>query len=259
MSIENQTFIPDLPSDDYFALDAVSCSLLKRMECPCKAFISKPPTPAMALGTAVHAMVLEPEKNLIAVAPEINRRTKAGKEEWAKFQEGNKDKIVITAEVAEKAKGMADSVMSHAVARDLFTNGNAEQTVTWTDVRTGEKCKARLDWWRNDNVVVDLKTASNAHPGAFAKASYDLKYHWQDAFYTEGAQADNFIFVVVESEEPYVCEVYQLTTEAKQLGKFEIEAALDTYHACRMFDDFTGGYNGEDKLTIIDLPGWAYR
>ena len=47
----------------------------------------KPPEPSasMVLGTAVHSMLLEPDKDSIAVAPAINRRTNAGKEKWEEF------------------------------------------------------------------------------------------------------------------------------------------------------------------------------
>jgi len=250
--------IKTIPAEEYFAIDAVSCSLLKRMDCPAKAHISKPPSAAMDLGTVVHALVLEPDADLIAVAPEINRRTKAGKEEWAEFQKANSGKLILDQATFEQACCMRDSVLAHAAASGLLRDGKPEQSVFWNDEHTAEPCKARIDWLRNDNVIVDLKTARCAAPGAFAKACADLKYHWQDAFYTDAVEAPAFFFVVVESEEPYLTEVYQLTDDARELGRACYRQALDEYHACKMFDSWPG-YNGEDKITMLDLPAWAYK
>ena len=52
------------------------------------AYKSTDATPAMALGTAIHALVLEPDtwRNELVIAPDINRRTKAGKAEFALIQ-----------------------------------------------------------------------------------------------------------------------------------------------------------------------------
>ncbi len=250
--------IVEMPAEEYHALDRVSCSMLKRMDCPAKAHVFKEPSAAMDLGTAVHALVLEPDKDLVAVAPKVDRRTKAGKEQWAAFQREAEGKLILSQDDYDKARAMRDSVMAHPVAADLFADGKPEQTILWADEGTGEPCKARLDWLRNDRVVVDLKTARSAAPGAFSRASFDLKYHWQDAWYSMAVGADDFFFVVVESEAPYVCEIYRLTDEAKEIGRSEIMAALEKYHACRLFDHWPG-YSDEPKVTVIDLPAWAYR
>ncbi|RME56034.1 hypothetical protein D6779_11355 [Candidatus Parcubacteria bacterium] len=254
MSVE----IIEMPADEYHSLDRVSCSILKKMDCPAKARVFKEPSAAMDLGTAVHALVLEPDKDLIAVAPKINRRTKAGKEEWEAFQREADGKVILSQDDYNKACAMCDSVISHPVAADLFSEGKAEQSILWTDTETGEPCKARLDWLRNDRIVVDLKTARSASPGAFSRATFDLKYHWQCSWYSMAADADDFFFVVVESEAPYICEVYRLTDEAKEVGRSEVMAALEKYHACRIFDHWPG-YSDEPKITMIDLPAWAYK
>lgn len=43
------------------------------------------PTPAMIFGSAAHSYILTPQLGEVVQAPDINRRTKAGKEEWAEF------------------------------------------------------------------------------------------------------------------------------------------------------------------------------
>ncbi len=73
-------------------------------------------TPAMIIGSAFHTATLEPEKFDLefAVAPEgIDRRTKAGKEEWAAFEAASAGKTVLKAEVGvvDDLKDFLDSVL----------------------------------------------------------------------------------------------------------------------------------------------------
>ena len=55
-------------------------------------------TPALLVGSAVHKMILEPSgfADEFAVAPETDRRTKAGREAYQAFQESATGKTVIT-------------------------------------------------------------------------------------------------------------------------------------------------------------------
>ena len=68
------------------------------------------PTPAMALGSAVHCLTLTPDKfkSQFAVAPKIDRRTKAGKEEWENFTLTAATKTVIKQDQYEQAMDMFD-------------------------------------------------------------------------------------------------------------------------------------------------------
>jgi len=249
----------DMPEKEYFKAKGVSKSLLAKMDCPAKAYVRSKETPAMMIGSMVHKAILEPDDfdDCYVVAPEINKRTKAGKEEWAEFQAANAERIVITQGQRDHAMGMQDAVQAHQMASELLSEGKAEQSCFWNDGRTGEACKARIDWMRPDNVIVDLKTANSAQPFTFSRSCHDFKYHVQDAWYTRGAKADDFYFIVVEKEAPYVVEVYRSTDEAKALGLVQVDAALDKLRMCKGFNEW-GGYNDSDEVNIIDLPPFAY-
>jgi len=64
---------------------------------------------AMAFGRLVHTICLEPEKfkSEVAIAPELNRRTKQGKEDWAKFEAKNQGKTIIKKETWEQLASLA--------------------------------------------------------------------------------------------------------------------------------------------------------
>ena len=244
----------------YHASPGISKSRLAMMSCPRKLTAkSKPQTPAMFEGSILHKAILEPNdfSRVYVVAPECDRRTKAGKEKFAEFEAANADKEVIKAETYEKAMIMQKAVHAHPLASEMLSKGKAEQSHYWTDTRTNELCKSRTDWLRPDNIIVDLKRSASASPWMFSKYICDYKYHWQDAWYTRGINAEDFYFLVVEeySDKPMV-EVYRLSNEAKAQGLREVDAALDKYILCRDFNDWPG-YNDSENVNIIELPAYA--
>ena len=76
-------------------------------------------TPAMALGTAVHAAILESDDfyNQYHVIEKIDKRTKAGKEEYLKQSNLAKDKIVLDHENHEIIKNILGAYRNHDLAQ----------------------------------------------------------------------------------------------------------------------------------------------
>ena len=66
-------------------------------------------TKALRFGTFVHSAILEPHtlNDLYATAPDVDRRTKDGKEQWAAFATANVGKTILDAE---------ESALGHLVA-----------------------------------------------------------------------------------------------------------------------------------------------
>jgi len=242
----------------YFNHKALSKSFLSRMDCPAKSRIPFASTPAMFDGTLIHCATLEPEKfdKRYIVAPEINKRTNAGKAEWAEFQEANADKEVITSSQYDTSMNVQKAVYAHPVASELLCGGIAEQAYFWDDPRTGEKCKCKADYV--SDVIVDLKSCQSSAPGAFSKSCADFKYHMQHAFYCRGIGLDDFFFIAVEKKAPYVVEVYHLDQEAVDLGNRLIDEAIDKYIFARDFDAWRG-YNDPNAITTLSLPVWYVK
>lgn len=220
-------------------------------------------TAAMNLGSAVHSLVLEPDKfgAEFAVAPKVDKRTKAGKAEWAAFEEASKGKILLSEQDLERAEAMAGSVFCHPVAGALFKNGTPEQSVYWVDEETDLLCKCRPDWLRNDAVIVDLKTSADAGSAGFAKSCANFRYFVQDPWYRHGCtqagvSVDQFVFVVVESEAPYNVAVYELDPQAVAHGHDVMRDNLNRI-ATHSKHEFWPSYN-QNEITTINLPKWAY-
>ena len=259
----------DLPFDEYLKIHAASAHglmLIERSPAHYRASIEAPrePSPAQALGTLTHLAVLEWDRYqaLVRVAPDVDRRTKAGKASAAVFEAECAEigAIVATAEQDAKARSMREAVISQPFARALLADGRAEVTMLWTDMATGVACKARADWvCSGHEVLVDIKTAADASERAFAKACGQWSYHIQAAHYVDAALACGlaeraFVFIAVEPEPPHAVGLYQLDEEALRVGRMRRDRALETYHEC-ITSGIWPGYAQE--IRTIEIPKWA--
>lgn len=259
--------IPGIKNDDYHASVGVSKSQLDRLAKSPAHYMASLTTPrketaAMRMGTLAHTLILEPERARLAVAPNCDKRTKAGKAEWEAFCAENEDAEVVTADELETLQGMRDAVMGHAAAGKLLSAGIAEASAYWKDPATQELCRCRPDFFRPDRIVVDLKTTEDASPEAFARAIWNYRYHVQCAFYSDGIEHSTgepvrgFVFVVVEKSAPYAVAVYQLDAQAVAIGREQYQENLFTLAECRRSGKW-GSYS--DRIETISLPGWATR
>jgi exodeoxyribonuclease VIII len=222
------------------------------------------PTPAMAIGSAVHTHVLELDQwdARYVTAPEgINRRTNAGKAEWEAFEVASTGRTVLAKADADLVMRMGHSVFAHpAAAMLLAMPGKAETTHMWTDQATGLRCKCRPDWLTDDgSLIVDLKTTEDASPVGFRKSIANWRYHVQASWYLDGLEQatgkrpDQFIFICVEKKPPFACAVYAADVEMIQIGAEAAARDLDVLATCRA----AGAWPGySDQVEMISLPPW---
>jgi exodeoxyribonuclease VIII len=225
--------------------------------------ITPEPSAAMRLGTALHTHVLELSRwdEEIAVAPAMDRRTKAGKESYAAFEAAAAGKTVITADDAEVVMAMGRSIMRHPGAAMLLgLPGKAETTHMWTDANYGVECKCRPDWLTDDgSIMVDLKTTRDASPRGFMRSIADYRYHVQAGWYLNGVEQatgkrpDQFIFICVESTAPYAVAVYAADEVMTDRGYEQAMKDLGKLAVCRAADSWP---SYSDQIETISLPGW---
>lgn len=225
----------------------------------------KAETPLMAVGSAVHCRILTPDlyQSSIAIAPDVDKRTKIGKETWAEFIQGNVGKTIIKHSDAEDVERIAESVLTHPDASELLTNGRLEVSMQWNDEKTGLPCRARVDWLRDDHILVDLKKTGDASYFKFQKHIIDFRYHVQGAFYLEGYRritdvfSHDFYFICVEDHAPWAVKVYRLGPQSLDVGRQEWEknlARVFEYYAEPEIDRWAGYELGSQT---IEIPGWA--
>ena len=239
------TIIYNQPASEYFAIDALSASGAKLLNRSAAHYLyakANPPKPSpqMAFGTLVHSLVLEPDSvsALYAASPKYDKRTTIGKAGAAAFEAVNVGKTVVDLEDFQRAQRVARAVLDHPTAGGLLGNASArEVTVLWT--QHGVPCKARLDAISGINVL-DLKTARDASGGGFSRAAATYQYHVQAAHYLSAATAGGFaqdpyydplrfIFIAVESTEPFNAAVYELTHADIVSGRVLMASAAAVY------------------------------
>lgn len=219
--------------------------------------IKPEPTPAMILGSAFHTLVLEPHlftREYVEAPQDINRRTKAGREEWEAFEKASEGKTVLTSAQIEQLNAMAQSVKDHPAARLLLSQeGKAEQTFMWTDDATGEQCKCRPDWHAG-SIVVDLKTTQSASPENFSKSVSSFRYHVQANWYLRGTPgAEQFLFIACEKEPPYAVAVYAASAEMVAAGGRAADRNLQLLAECRASNKWP---SYSTTIQNLDLPRW---
>jgi len=208
---------------------------------------------AFTLGTAVHSMILEDDTSNIEVVEADNWLTKAAKEAKAAALKAGKQPLL--AKEWAQVQAMDYAVMSHPVARKLFTGHNAEQSVFWKE--DGLTLKCRPDAWKPGQLI-DLKTTVNADPREFGKTAHNFGYHQSAAHYIDGVKAATgeelpFTFVLVEKTAPYLVSVVELDWEAIDLGRALNDRAKRIYRECTA----TGNWPGYPAAEPISLPNFA--
>ncbi|HHY8035992.1 TPA: RecE family exodeoxyribonuclease [Escherichia coli] len=219
-------------------------------------------TKTLDLGIAFHCRVLEPEEfsNRFIVAPEFNRRTNAGKEEEKAFlmECASTGKTVITAEEGRKIELMYQSVMALPLGQWLVESaGHAESSIYWEDPETGILCRCRPDKIIPEfHWIMDVKTTADIQ--RFKTAYYDYRYHVQDAFYSDGYEAQfgvqpTFVFLVASTTIEcgrYPVEIFMMGEEAKLAGQQEYHRNLRTLSDCLNTDEWPA-------IKTLSLPRWA--
>lgn len=226
------------------------------------------PTPALLFGQLFHKMALEPETlwNDFTVAPTVDRRTKAGKEEYAKFLENAAGKTVVTMEMVDQASEMCEAIKKNPFAVKLLS-GAHETPYFWTDPETGEPCKCRTDCTVSIgglNLVVDLKTTTNAETDAFMREAVRYGYDFQAGMYTAGVDAvtgrkHGFVFIAIEKDPPYAMNILQADDLFMRHGRMMYREYLGIYHDCQQTGKWWGYMGKDGTVNNLSLPAWVAR
>ena len=254
----------DLTNDAYHARPEISSSDVKAVALKSllhwKNRVYKS-SPTFDLGTAVHAMLLEPEKDLIIRGPEDRRGNKWKEAKLAADLDG---KTLLTEDDFDLAQAMAAAVMAHPAA-SLFVNAAdlvAEGSFFAEDPQTGVKIKCRPDGYippyLNDGILFDIKTTQDASPNGFPRDVSKYGYDLQAAFYRRvmrlhGAGDLEFYFICVEKAAPHAVCLHKLTDEYIAAADLKVTETLHKIANAEAANDYTTGW---PLCNVIDQPRW---
>ena len=269
-----QEFNYDQAAQIYRAMPGLNkSSIEKLLDCPLAYKLGleqkDEPTPAMAFGTLVHSMTLEPDTvpHLYHVM-QASAATKAGKAE--KAQAIAAGKTIVSASDFEKAKAMQERVKAHPAAGWLLgLPGHSEVSMFWempTEDGRVRQCKARADRIAQvggGEIIIDLKTHSGAvSPSEIERTVARFGYHRQAAWYCDGYEriaekpCAGFYFIFISTIAPYLVTAGQMGDEACAIGWGDCLKAERILHECEESGKWPGY---ADQLIEIDIPAWAYK
>lgn len=183
-------------------------------------------TPAMALGTAVHQAILEPHDfhDIYHVIEKIDKRTKAGKEEYQKQIDLAKGKIIIEDDIHEIIKSILGDFRQNDLAQK-YCKGEIELS-HYTQYE-GIDVRVRPDVINHvSDFITDVKTCQDNSPQAFKRDVYNWGYHLQAAFYMDMCGINNFRFIACTTKYPYTVEVYTLDEKDIEFGRMAYKNAF---------------------------------
>lgn len=253
--------ILDMTNEDYHARPEISSSDVKAVASKSlahwKGKVWKDSS-AFALGSAVHALVLEAEKNLVIRGPEDRRGNKWKVDKLAADIDG---KILLTEGDYDLAQAIAVPLINHEVVKGFISQPDfvAEGSFFATDPVTNVKIKCRPDGFvPSSGVVFDIKTTRDASPDGFPREIRSYNYDLQAAFYLRclraaGYDANTFIFVCVEKEAPYAVCLHALTDRYLEAADLRVTETLEKIHRAEAAGVFQTGW---PLINHCDLPRW---
>lgn len=228
----------------------------------------EPPTPSLIFGQLFHSMALQPETvwEQFAVVPNVDRRTKAGKEAFAEFELQSEGKTIVSVDMVEQSMAMCEALNRNEYVKKLL-KGEKEKPFFWEDDLTGEACKCRVDCLTElgDNLlVVDLKTTENAETEAFMRSAIKYGYDFQSAMYSKGVEVNTgkkplFVFIAIEKKPPYAINILQADELLIRRGYDLFREYIGIYHDCKQTGNFYGYLGKFNQINNLALPSYLAK
>lgn len=207
-----------MPNDEYRAHPALSQSDLSWMGKSPQHYKRRAElreeTGSMRFGAIFHKALLEPKAfcDSYIIEPdkipidgnlvEVNRRVPKHRAYLAAWRVDNSHRMIVTEKEMESLHRMITSVTADPELVELIQGGETEVVSFW-DYK-GRACKGRADLFNDKTphgrVVIDFKKTQDASESGFDRSIRNYNYDLQDAFYSEGFQADKFFFVAIEEK-----------------------------------------------------------
>lgn len=251
----------DMPDSHYRQSEGLSNLMLKhflRTPSHYKSALENPQetTKAMTIGTAFHQMVLTPELDLVAIMPDVDLRTNAGKKVRDDFVASSVGKTVIKEDEHKTLSGMSESVRSNAQALQIIEACSFKEVSLFATLN-GVKCKGRLDMLNHNNgIIADLKSCEDASPTGAWKAMRNFGYDMQNVHYAKlyeacfGEMPKQFVFIFVEKEPPYAVGIYVIGAKTIERTTAQWQNALNDFSVCQATNVW-GAYS--NQIVEIEL------
>lgn len=200
-------------------------------------------TEAMKLGSACHAAIFEPERFRASffAGPDVDRRTKAGKELWQATLDANTGRTILSADDVLTIDGITQSLRTHPFFGYIADGiGYPELSFYWEQF--GVLCKSRYDWITStaiplqegqERIIFDLKTTEYGVTKEDCERTIrGLGYDIQAAWYLSAQTDAQFVFIFAEKKPPFSIAFYQVGPAMRAAGNEKIDQLFSKHAEC---------------------------
>jgi len=205
-------------------------------------------TKAMLEGSMLHKLLLEGEENYLAeyivepethlvrpTAAQINavKKTALAQERiafWSSWDNVNKDKTIVTRAEDELVRSISHNAWTHPIASRLLHNAAYEVTFRTEKLGLGFNMQCKVDCLQNegnpiceDPYILDVKKIVSLK--RIQKDIVDFGYYKQAGFYFKTIETvlgyqpyKEFLFIFIESTEPFQIAIVRLKDTCLQMG-----------------------------------------
>ncbi len=220
-------------------------------------------TKEFRIGSALHAMVLEPDSfaGRFDVHDFSNRNSTKFKD--AVKADAARDHLLLSE--FELVMKMASAIICHSWIDEMIGKADKEVSYRFLEPFFEIPCKVRPDGITDYGIVFDLKTSRDPSEASWVRDAANFGYHRQAAFYLRGLIESkivlydrySFVHIVVGSVEPFDVFAYQIDVESIELGIHETKYALKELKKRRLNNDWRERNHG--KIATVRLPAWYLK
>lgn len=225
------------------------------------------PTEAQEFGTEYHRLLMEPARfseQYVALREKIDRRTNAGKADWAALVNTYGEDCILSQERWDCLQRMAAAAARHPYAKMMLgAKGEHELSGVFVEPESKETVRFRLDKLvvaKGRHRIIDLKTTRCAHITKFQWDAEQYGYDVQAAVYFDGYSAAakidpsliDYYLIVQEKTAPYAVVVYKLPEAWLDAGRIKYRAALKVGAECLRTATWPG--YADDRVVDLHLP-----
>lgn len=270
--------IYDIPAAEYHGDTwAVSASMLKEFAADSLMFHKrynlktvprKEPTPAMAMGTLVHAMLLETDTvHDVGVVIPDDFITESGARSTSKASKAWQQEQELAGLLTFKAEEWCAAMnAAHAAKEALKSEGidfdgcQCEQSIYWQDGGLDFRC--RLDIVPKRRLIVDLKVMASCHPSFVDRQVANLKHWLQQIHYMIGYErhfgvSPIFAFLSVEPKEPHNATVTMLDDRYRNDAAVNWKMIINRLKHCRETGDWRNWW--ARKINYLSSKPWTFE
>lgn len=222
-----------------------------------------PETDETRLGTALHTLVMEPEKfdKIAVLSPHDEYRTKEARA-WRDEQYAA-GIIPLKSEAWGDVQRWRDALLNHRSASALLKPGDdvlVESTIIFDAF--GVRGKARPDVFRaRDGIIVDVKTTKCETEAEWDREVANTKMFFQPWWYglaaeTTDAAPSRWVWAVVSKERPNAVWCREASPAWIDIGRREGVALLERYKACVEADVWP---LSSDGIEVSEPPAWLVK